>query len=538
MDIHSNPTIPSHLQSEYDSMVVALNSAVTDAEYGMVFPRLAELYTASNAHTLIYGLLIEFLGRSPSHAERIFELVNQNSDDPSLEHTRFRVKRSKIYRELNLARTYLEYETVFYSLKDLLLLQPTDDGLHELLGRLADMSPKHIARINDLYTQLHGREFRESRPVVTLPSNIGFQVRRLLAMAQSILRIGNYERAIELCNEAESLLAAEHLPIIEDVVILRDTAQTLLKRRQEFGSAMNMVYEGDWVGGLAIFDKALAEFPNDEMFVEGSRRIRVALDREHKLLKRFHELQSPYKHRNELQALATELSELAALFGSEAKPTSRQRDILKTIRDFLDIPIQAQAESAFGSPLTETQFKSDIFMVMPFSRPFDATFREVIVPTIQAQGLSVKRGDDFYSKHSIMLEVWSAICNSRIILADCSGRNPNVFYELGIAHTLGKPVIMLTQRVEEIPFDLRHLRFIVYDNNKNGLNKLKLELASAIQQVIQNLEQGKPFYTTEKLNAAGQAKLQSDGDAATFSDSTFLSRASLSRLLKIFRPQK
>jgi hypothetical protein len=47
---------------------------------------------------------------------------------------------------------------------------------------------------------------------------------------------------------------------------------------------------------------------------------------------------------------------------------------------------------------------------------------------------------------------------SRVVICDCTGRNPNVFYEIGIAHTLGREVILITQNPEDIPFDLRHLR--------------------------------------------------------------------------------
>jgi hypothetical protein len=49
-----------------------------------------------------------------------------------------------------------------------------------------------------------------------------------------------------------------------------------------------------------------------------------------------------------------------------------------------------------------------------------------------------------------------------------------VFYEIGIAHTLGREVILITQSVEDIPFDLRHLRYVHYLNNGEGLNQLSM----------------------------------------------------------------
>lgn len=98
--------------------------------------------------------------------------------------------------------------------------------------------------------------------------------------------------------------------------------------------------------------------------------------------------------------------------------------------------------------------------------------------------LAIKRGDDFFTHHDIMLEVWSAMNNARIIIADCTGRNPNVFYELGIAHTLGKPTILLTQDIGDIPFDVRSKRFIVYQNSMTGLTPLRVNLRAAIEKIL------------------------------------------------------
>jgi len=68
-----------------------------------------------------------------------------------------------------------------------------------------------------------------------------------------------------------------------------------------------------------------------------------------------------------------------------------------------------------------------------------------------------------------MADIWEAICAARIIVADCTGRNPNVFYEAGLAHTVGKPVVLLTQNKDDIPFDLRHIRYIDYEFTPRGM---------------------------------------------------------------------
>jgi len=80
--------------------------------------------------------------------------------------------------------------------------------------------------------------------------------------------------------------------------------------------------------------------------------------------------------------------------------------------------------------------------------------------------------------------VVSLIDRSRIVICDCSGRNPNVFYEAGIAHTLGREVILLTQSEHDIPFDLRHLRYVLYHNNGEGRAELGAALVRRMQTII------------------------------------------------------
>lgn len=119
-------------------------------------------------------------------------------------------------------------------------------------------------------------------------------------------------------------------------------------------------------------------------------------------------------------------------------------------------------------------------MIMPFARKLSHVFEDHIVPTCEAAGLSCRRGDDLFANGHVMNEVWSAICESRWIIADCTGRNPNVFYELGIAHTLGKRIVLLTQDEEDIPFDIRHVRYLRYADSAEGLGELRRSLKKVL----------------------------------------------------------
>jgi hypothetical protein len=119
--------------------------------------------------------------------------------------------------------------------------------------------------------------------------------------------------------------------------------------------------------------------------------------------------------------------------------------------------------------------------------PFDASFNTVytnIQKAAEEVGLKCRRADDIWESASIIQDVVTLIDRSRIVICDCTGRNPNVFYEAGIAHTLGRHVILITQNKSDIPFDLRHLRFVYYLNNNEGLNRLKQTLIERMQTLL------------------------------------------------------
>jgi hypothetical protein len=128
--------------------------------------------------------------------------------------------------------------------------------------------------------------------------------------------------------------------------------------------------------------------------------------------------------------------------------------------------------------------EADLVSVM---MPFDNRFDEVYT-TLQHTAGSLKihclRADDIWENEAIIQDIVSLIYRSRIVICDCTGRNPNVFYEIGIAHTLGRNVILITQSDSDIPFDLRHLRYIHYLNNGEGLQQLSELLAQRIQTLV------------------------------------------------------
>jgi len=117
-----------------------------------------------------------------------------------------------------------------------------------------------------------------------------------------------------------------------------------------------------------------------------------------------------------------------------------------------------------------------VSLMMPFSREF-APVHEAINRLVVSQGKRCQRVDEVWNHDAIYQDIVDLIDRSSVVVCDCSGRNPNVFYEMGIAHTLGKRVILITQNNNDVPFDVRHLRYIAYLNNGEGLRDLTDQLS-------------------------------------------------------------
>jgi chaperonin GroEL len=103
------------------------------------------------------------------------------------------------------------------------------------------------------------------------------------------------------------------------------------------------------------------------------------------------------------------------------------------------------------------------FVLMPFRDPFDGYYEHIIKKAVKAAGLAALRADEIYGTGSIIRDVWDHIWRARVVVADVTGRNPNVNYELGLCHSLGVSTILITQQIEDVPFDYRHRRCIQYD---------------------------------------------------------------------------
>lgn len=126
---------------------------------------------------------------------------------------------------------------------------------------------------------------------------------------------------------------------------------------------------------------------------------------------------------------------------------------------------------------------------MPFSPEFDDTYELAIRPACEAAGAYAERVDEQIFGGSILDRIYNQIAKADFVIADLTGRNPNVFYETGYAHALGKTTLLLTRSVEDIPFDLQHYSHIVYEGR---LSELRAELERRVRWHIENPQKSEP----------------------------------------------
>lgn len=109
------------------------------------------------------------------------------------------------------------------------------------------------------------------------------------------------------------------------------------------------------------------------------------------------------------------------------------------------------------------------FVIMQFTEQYDILYRDVIRPVCESHGYKVIRGDDFYTPGQIMEDVIRSIRTASLIIADVTPDNANVFYEVGYAHAISKPTILLSDKKRErLPFDISGFRTLFYDNTIGG----------------------------------------------------------------------
>lgn len=155
-------------------------------------------------------------------------------------------------------------------------------------------------------------------------------------------------------------------------------------------------------------------------------------------------------------------------------------DLYRVLREALGTG--QPAPTVFRLP-TELPPEADLVAAM---MPFDASFAAVYESLTEAAasaGMVCRRADNIWVNEHIMDDVLNLLWRARVVIADLSGKNANVFYETGIAHTLGREVILISQSMDDVPFDLRSIRTVLYHNNGEGRENLRDRIRARLTDI-------------------------------------------------------
>lgn len=145
--------------------------------------------------------------------------------------------------------------------------------------------------------------------------------------------------------------------------------------------------------------------------------------------------------------------------------------------------METNTQDVTVNEITQEQKKGKCFVMMPFDKWHESYYETIYKRAIEESGFEAIKADDFYKPSEIMADIWTSIQSSDVLIADLTGKNPNVFYELGLAHAAAKPVILISSNTEEIPFDLRAIRHFFYDKNNPNWGK---DLCDSIKRALEN----------------------------------------------------
>ena len=141
---------------------------------------------------------------------------------------------------------------------------------------------------------------------------------------------------------------------------------------------------------------------------------------------------------------------------------------------------------------TNTAPRPFVFVLMPFSEDFTDTYQLGIKLACEEAGAYCERVDEQIYLDSIPQRLYNQIAKADFIVADMTGQNPNVFYEVGYAHALGKKVILLTRAAGDIPFDLKHYPHIIYEGR---IVQLRQDLKTKVKSKVDLNRTGQLFFS-------------------------------------------
>lgn len=184
--------------------------------------------------------------------------------------------------------------------------------------------------------------------------------------------------------------------------------------------------------------------------------------------------------------ICSECTDLAAAIVADGSPPEK---VLPETRKILGLQysvVKSLEELGLHPRFMRTSFDirpNHCFLLGPFMDPFNTIYLDHIRPAVESVSFSIDRADEIFGTQPIIEDIWTSINTAQVIIADVTGRNPNVMYEVGMAHTVGRPTILITQDINDVPFDLKHHRCIIYDHTPRGCRQLEERIVGTLRFV-------------------------------------------------------
>lgn len=198
-----------------------------------------------------------------------------------------------------------------------------------------------------------------------------------------------------------------------------------------------------------------------------------------------------------------------------AKKKVSKKKVAKKVKA---VDVQAGKGGATRSAITTSKLKpkkakttkkpiGTCFVLMPFKEPFGTYYNVIIEPAVTKAQLHPQRGNSLFLPTPIMGDIWDMIQDASVLLAELTGKNANVFYELGLGHAIGKPIVLISEKMDDVPFDLQALRVILYnkDDPKWG-DKLRNDIVIALKATLSEPIRGVPTMFRKKVKSQAPAE--------------------------------
>ena len=155
-------------------------------------------------------------------------------------------------------------------------------------------------------------------------------------------------------------------------------------------------------------------------------------------------------------------------------------------------------------PTQKEEQRDNCFVMMPFSDPFNIYYERLYRPAIEDAGLEPVRADDLFRPGVIVSDLWSMIQEAKVLLAELTTKNANVFYKLGLAHAIGKPIVLVSETLDDVPFDLQQLRVLLYNkDDPTWGEKLMAEITTAIKETLEAPIEAVPNIFRKRVESQG-----------------------------------